>query len=202
MYGKAVLGNIVPTRMLHHVFIPTKNLATGNFFIKRPHLRKTQIHNILPDNVRETKWIVYWELYPLLSWFSAFWSVICYIWKQCIGISHQAMNICKLTYPCINKNDQQHDDKKLCIIQKDDKRFVHHVKLRSNRLPVQVKFNSRKSKSSLGKVMLRNQWHIGVHEHHLMFKGSMKLNCNTLVHVFLCNGDVSVCIMTWVYPLG
>ena len=31
------------------------------------------------------------------------------------------------------------------------------------------------------KVMLDNQIHIGVYEHHFLFKGSMKLNGNVLV---------------------
>ena len=35
--------------------------------------------------------------------------------------------------------------------------------------------------SLLDKVMLRNQWHIGVHQRHLMFKGLIELNYNVLV---------------------
>ena len=35
--------------------------------------------------------------------------------------------------------------------------------------------------SLLDKVMLRNQWHIGVQEHHLVFKGLMQLNYNALI---------------------
>ena len=33
----------------------------------------------------------------------------------------------------------------------------------------------------LDKVMLRNQWHIGLHQHHLKFKIPMQLNYNVLV---------------------
>ena len=49
-------------------------------------------------------------------------------------------------------------------------------------------------------VMSHNQWHIGVQEHHLMFKGPMELNYSALVYTFLCNDNVSVCIMTRTYP--
>ena len=46
------------------------------------------------------------------------------------------------------------------------------------------------------KMMSRNQWQIGVHKGYLMFKGPIQLNFNGIkFHVFLCYGDVSVCIM-------
>ena len=49
----------------------------------------------------------------------------------------------------------------------------------------------------LDKVMSHNQSHTGVHQCHLMFKRSnaIELQCISF-HTYLCNGDVSVCIMT------
>ena len=41
--------------------------------------------------------------------------------------------------------------------------------------------------SLLDKVMSRNQWHIGVQERHLLFKGPMQLKHNVLVSRILCN---------------
>ena len=38
--------------------------------------------------------------------------------------------------------------------------------------------------SLLDKVMSRNQWHIGIHQHHIMFKGLMQLNYNVLVLMY------------------
>ena len=70
-------------------------------------------------------------------------------------------------------------------------RIVHSVML--------YKFSCTNA-TVLDKVMSHNQWQIGVQEHHLMFKGPMELIYSALVYTFLCNGDVSVCIMTRTYP--
>ena len=54
----------------------------------------------------------------------------------------------------------------------------------------------------LDKMMSRNQRENGVQERHLMFKGLKQLNYNVLVfYAFICNADVSVCIMNRTSPL-
>ena len=53
--------------------------------------------------------------------------------------------------------------------------------------------------SLLDQVMWRNQWHTGVQECHLVFKGLIQLNYNVLVFTHFYG--MSVCIMTGLCPL-
>ena len=45
---------------------------------------------------------------------------------------------------------------------------------------LKVRYSKRKVYALLDKVMSRNQWHIGVHQHHLMFKGHWRAPHETI----------------------
>ena len=62
---------------------------------------------------------------------------------------------------------------------------------------LKVRYSKRKVYALLDKVMSRNQWHIGVHQHHLMFKGHWRAP-----HETIYSHKKKVCLEKKPFPLG